>query len=311
MRTASFRRAARRALAVVAGAWLVASTPAALAAPESAVLQRTQAAGKLVLGYQPDARPFSYKDQSGRPAGFVVALCERVAEEIRAELKLAALPIEWVEFVPGKPLQEQGDGAVAMACGPAVATLAGRRVASFSIPVFPSGIGALMRADAPARVRDVLAGRPNTGPRWRGSPAVVLEAQTFAAVSGTVGERWLTAKVDEFRIASRVAGVPTYDEGVRQVLDRGAVALFGDRAVLLDAARRHPQARDLTLLDRSFTLSPIAIALPRGDDELRLVVDRTLSRFFPSKAFADLYAKWFGEPGEAALDFYRQTAIPE
>lgn len=311
MDTASFRRVARRALAVALGATLLSPLAPAAASTESPALQKAAGAGRIVLGYQADARPFSYRDEAGKPAGFVVALCERIVEELRADSRLGATPIEWVELRPADRLREVQDGSVAMACGPAVVTLAGRQVVAFSIPVFQSGIGALMRADAPARIREVLAGRVPSGPRWRGSPAAVLEAQTFAAVAGTSGERWLASKIDEFRIASRTVAVPAYEAGVQQVLDRGAVALFGDRAVLLDAARRHPKARELVVLDRSFSYSPIAVALPRGDDELRLVVDRTLSRYFASRAFVELYVKWFGEPGETAIDFYRQVAIPE
>jgi ABC-type amino acid transport substrate-binding protein len=311
MVTASFRRGARRALACALGASLFASVPASVAAVDSPALQKAAAAGRLVLGYQADARPFSYKDDAGKPTGFVVALCESVAEAIREERKLGAIRVEWVELTAANRLREVQDGGVALACGPAVVTLAGRQEVSFSVPVFPSGIGALIHADAPARVREVLAGRLPTGPRWRGSPAAVLEAQTFAAVSNTAGERWLTSKVDEFRIAAKRVSVPGYDAGVQQVLDRGAIALFGDRAVLLDAARRHPRGREVVVLERSFSYGPIAIAMPRGDEDLRLLVDRALSRLFVSKAFVDLYVKWFGEPGETAIEFYRQAAIPE
>ncbi|HYV88904.1 MAG TPA: amino acid ABC transporter substrate-binding protein, partial [Candidatus Polarisedimenticolia bacterium] len=40
-------------------------------------LDRVRQTGKLTFGYNPDARPFSYKDESGNAAGFAVALCQK------------------------------------------------------------------------------------------------------------------------------------------------------------------------------------------------------------------------------------------
>ena len=42
-------------------------------------LDRVAAAGKLTIGYLADARPFSYADAAGRPAGYAVAVCSKVA----------------------------------------------------------------------------------------------------------------------------------------------------------------------------------------------------------------------------------------
>jgi putrescine:ornithine antiporter len=105
--------------------------------------------------------------------------------------------------------------------------------------------------------------------------------------------------------------VPDYDAGVRSVLDRSSNVFFGDRAILLDAARRSRSARDLIVLDRQFTSEPVSLALPRGDEELRLIADKTLSRLYRSGDVGSLYTKWFGEPDESTLAFFRTSALPE
>ncbi len=58
-------------------------------------------------------------------------------------------------------------------------------------------------------------------------------------------------------------------------------------------------------------MSPLTLGLARGDDDFRLVVDRTLSRLFRSAEFRALYARWFGEPDESTLEFFRRSALPE
>jgi polar amino acid transport system substrate-binding protein len=95
------------------------------------------------------------------------------------------------------------------------------------------------------------------------------------------------------------------------VVDRGAAALFGDRPVLLDAAQRGAAAGQLLVIERSFTREPMALALPRGDDAFRLLVDRTLSRLYRSPDMAALYTTHFGAPGVGALEFFQSVALPD
>ena len=95
------------------------------------------------------------------------------------------------------------------------------------------------------------------------------------------------------------------------MLNREVRRLFGDRPILLDAANRGPSAEDLVVLERQFTFEPLALALARGDEDFRLLVDRTLSELYRSGEIAKLYAKWFGEPDESTLTFFQLSALPE
>ena len=86
---------------------------------------------------------------------------------------------------------------------------------------------------------------------------------------------------------------------------------FAERAILLDAVRNHKSADKLLVLDRRFTYERLALPIQRGDDDFRLLVDRTLSKEFESAGYRGTYAKWFGEPDEKAEVFFRWNALPE
>ncbi len=287
--------------------------PLAASAADKGGLDRIRQSGKITLGYRVDARPFAYRDEAGKPAGYSVALCEKIVDEIKLELKLPALAVTWVPVKLDDRFKAVQEGRIDLLCGADTVTLQRRKDLSFSIPIFPGGIGALLRADSPDQLRQVL-GEGATGtikPIWRASPAQILGERTFTAVGGTTADGWLSGRLEKFKVSAKVAKVPDYDSGVRKVVDREADVLFGDRAILLDAAQRSAQAGDLIVLDRRFTYEPIALALGRGDEELRLVVDRALSRLVGSVEFRDLYVKYFGSPNEAALAFFRTSALPE
>ena len=49
----------------------------------------------------------------------------------------------------------------------------------------------------------------------------------------------------------------------------------------------------------------------RGDDDFRLLVDRTLSKEFQSAGYRSTYSKWFGEPNEKSEVFFRWNSLPE
>jgi putrescine:ornithine antiporter len=285
----------------------------AATAPASAgTLDRVKTAGKIKLGYRTDARPLSYKDESGKPAGYSVDLCQRIVEAAKTELGLTTLAVEWVPVTVESRFRAVQQGDVDLLCGAETATLARRGEVAFSIPTFPGGIGALLRADSPSGLREVLSGRPSEfRPTWRAHAGQILQAQTFSVVAGATSEGWLAGRLKDFQLTAKVAPVDGYEAGVRGVLDRSSNVFFGDRAILLDAAKRSPSAGDLVVLDRLFTYEPLALALGRGEEDFRLVVDRTLSRLYRSGEIGALYAQWYGRFDDDAMTFFRLSALPD
>jgi ABC-type amino acid transport substrate-binding protein len=277
-------------------------------------LGRIRETGKLRLGHRADARPFSYEGESGRAAGYSIALCQQIADAVKTELGLASLAIEEVKVGVDDRFDAVESGKVDLLCGADTDTLERRKKVAFSIPIFPSGIGALLRTDAPRSLSAVLEGRePPYQPRWRGSPSLaeVLEKRVLSAQSGTTAAEWLAKRRDQLGVNAQIVDVESYAQGVKRVLLRSSDALFGDRAILLDAAAQSPSAGDLVVLERQYTYEPIALVGARADDDFLLLVDRTLSRLYRSGKIAEVYTPFFGKPDESTLTFFRFAARPD
>lgn len=321
--SAAGRRGHRLAMMVCAAALVMAaaivraqtpaSAPAATAASTSAsTLDRVRASARIRLGYRVDARPFSYKDESGQAAGYAVALCQKIADAAKADLGLGTLAVEWVPVTVATRFTAVQRGEIDVLCGPDAITLAARRDVAFSIPVFPGGVGALLRADAPLRLREVLSGRPPAPtPIWRANATQILQARDFTVVASTATETWLAGRASDLDVVAKIAPVNSVDAGVQAVLDRRADVFFAERSVLLEAARRSASPGELLVIDRLFTYSPLALTFRRGDDDFRLLVDRTLSHMYGSGEIGGLYAKWFGEPDGNAMTFFRWNTLPD
>ena len=105
---------------------------------------------------------------------------------------------------------------------------------------------------------------------------------------------WERSPHTQLTASGRAVGLPDGQMGNSEVghLNLGAGAVIKQDLVRIDEA----------IADGS---------LARNDDDFRLVVDKTLSGLFASKDFGGLYLKWFGEPDESALAFFRTNVLPE
>ena len=285
------------------------SQPMAALTPTT-TLERIKGAGKIVLGYRPDAAPMSYRDASGQPAGYSVALCNKVADALKRDLSLSSAAVEWVAV--GANFADLEQHRVDLVCAGDEVTLANRAKASFSIPIFPGGVSALVRADAAEPLQRALEERrPAYRPLWRGTPPPTLEHRTYAALVGSTTIDELKSRIAGMRLTANVEPVDNYDAGVAAVVKGRTDVLFGDRAQLLQAVQRSAQAKDLRVLSRRYTFAALALGLARNDDEFRLAVDRALTNVYGNPQFGELYAATFGPADPDTIAFVRSVAVPK
>jgi len=285
-----------------------AAPPAAAAA--ATTLDRVRSSGTLKLGYRIDAKPFSYQEPN-KPAGYSIEICQNLADMVKSELNLPALNVQWVPVTVENQLKAVQAHDIDVMCGSVSVTLERRKQVDFSSPIFPGGVGVVVRSNAPKQLRNILSGQAQEfRPTWRAVALNILREQTFATVPGTTAQQWLTQRGEELQVQSHTIPAESYEAGVKAVQSGQASAFFAERAALLDEVRRS-SSDDLTVIDRQFTFEPLALAVARGDDDFRLLVDRSLSRFYNGPGFGATYTKWFGKPDETAKNFFRWNALPE
>lgn len=265
----------------------------AAGAAEAQVIERLRAGEPLRLGIRVDAAPFSYLHEE-KPAGYTVQLCRAVAGEMAQDLGLPRIEVQYVTVDTAERFQAVADGRVDLLCGAATATLERRRLVDFSIPVFIDGASVLVRTDGPAGF-DELAGK-RIGVRRATSTA----------------DR-LGATLESFGIEAAVVEVDVHDEGFSRLKTGDIDAYFADRAILQFLLLQHDLPADFALSSQYFSYEPYAIALPRGEDDLRLAVDSALSRIYRSGAIKEIFASTFrqAEQSELLKALFIVSALPE
>lgn len=272
-------------------------------------LDRVRAAGRINLGYIADARPFTSR-AGAAPEGYGVALCERIVDRVKTQLGLSQLAVQWVEVTIDNRLREVQQGRVDLLCTPTSVTLARRREASFSIPIFAGGNRLVIRRDSTA-LREALAETPVSRPVWRGSPAAkVLEGTSIAAVGGSTSQTWLEQRRNTLQVDAEIVSVPDYRTGLQRLLDHEVDAFVGDRALVLGVLD-DSQREQVVILDRFLTNEPGELALARGDEDFRLLVDAALSQTYMSDDFRQLYTTWFGDFDDNTRRFFQWNTVSE
>ena len=206
----------------------------ACAMPAAAqTLDRIKETAFIKLGYLDDARPFSFASSAGKPDGYTIELCQRIVEELKKDLALPQLNSQFAPVAVDWRMFALDSARIDLLCSPSSVTLAKRKEASFSIPVFGGGIRAVMMTDAAAKLRAAIeadAKAQPTTPVWRGSPASrVLKGMTFAVVTGTASEKWLEGRRQKLGVDAKVEPVADYHTGMRLLQERKVDAFFGDR----------------------------------------------------------------------------------
>jgi polar amino acid transport system substrate-binding protein len=276
---------------------------ASVTASAGAALDQIKASGKVRFAYIPQAKPFT-SGAGGAVEGYGAALCGKIADAIKSQAGVPQLTVEWVPVTIESAVGTISGGQADVMCTPANATLARRKAVSFSLPVFAGGVRAVVRNDITPQVREALENNPRTRPIWRGTPAQgMVEATTFATVAGTSSEKVLANAVRNLKLNTATVSVPDYASGIK-FLQQGKIdVFFAERDIAL-AAMDEKAGKELEVLSRHFTHEPLALAMPRGDEDLRLLVDTALSNTYSSADFPSLYRNYFGTLDEANRTFF-------
>jgi polar amino acid transport system substrate-binding protein/glutamate/aspartate transport system substrate-binding protein len=241
---------------------------------DAGILDRVRETQTFKLGYRADAKPHSYRTEKGEPAGYAVDLCKEVAAAVIQSIG-SAIKTEFVLIPVDQRFESVRDGKVDLLCDPSTITLARREMVDFSLPTFLDGASVLYRSNKPVQRYEDLAGK------------------RVGVLGGTTTETTLRQSLEGLRINANVTVVRDHRSGMDMLTGDRIDAYFADRSII--AALLYEGGRPGFTLGRNyFSYEMHALALPRGEDEFRLLIDRTLSRIYRTGRIDDILARTFG-----------------
>ena len=129
----------KRLPALVFALLVLLPTSDAFAADLSGTLKKIKDSGTIALGYREQSVPFSFRGNDGKPAGYSVDLCQRVATGIQQQLGLPKLDVKWVAVTPETRIQAVVNGTIDLECGSTTKSLSRQEQVDFSHMTFVDG----------------------------------------------------------------------------------------------------------------------------------------------------------------------------
>lgn len=276
------------ALCVAVGGAMLVSVGA-----NAGALDRARDSGIFKIGYRTDAAPYSFKNDSGNPAGYVVDLCREVAAAVQKEAG-REVKVEYVIVTAENRFDAVQSGKIDILCEATTATLARRKLVDFSLMTFIDGAGVIVRKDGPQSFAS-------------------MSGQKIGVHAGTTTEKALQKTLIDLDIKAEVVEVADHEQGVKMLADGELAAYFADRAILSFLLIGPDSPKNILIAKDYLTREPYALALARDDDDFRLLIDTTLARLYRSSAIDKIFARNFAnaKPSDVLKALYIINALPE
>jgi glutamate/aspartate transport system substrate-binding protein len=229
------------------------------------------------IAHRMDAVPFSYRSNEG-PAGYTIDLCKLVVASLERQLGVQNMKIEWVPVTTQTRFDVIVQGKADLECGSSTVTLGRMKQVDFSNYVFVESTGLAVRRDAG------ISGLKDVG------------GKKIAVIAGTSNEKAIALLNQQRQLNAVVVPVKDRDEAVAALDSKRVDAFAWDKLLLI--AAQYKDRQDILLLPDDLSIEPYAIALPRGDWELRLAVNTALGEIFRTGGVKGIFGRWFGSISE-------------
>ena len=252
---------------------------ALVAVPASAgpVLDEIRNKGRIVIAHRESSVPFSFVD-GGKPVGYAVDLCKRVAEAVRTKLGLKTLAVEFVKVTPADRIPVIVERRADLECGSTTNNAERRQKVAFTVAHYVTGARYLVRADS--EIGDLQG----------------FQGKKLVSTTGTTPLKAIAQANKERLLGITVVEAPDHARAVEMV-EKGEVDGFAMDDVLLYGLRAaRPDPGKLKVVGKFLTVEALAIMLSKDDPEFKQIVDDEMKRLVVSREANSLYDRWFTQP---------------
>jgi glutamate/aspartate transport system substrate-binding protein len=268
------------------------------AVPSNAdTLDKIKTTGTISIGYVDASPPFSSADPSGKPQGFSIDLCQRVAASVKQATGLAELAVKYVRVTPESRIDKLVAGEIDIECSSATRTLSRQARVDFTLLTFVTGTELLSHTTVKL---DDISG---------------LEGKKVAVLPGTTTETVIRTQLKERLVNAKVVLVKDHEDGLASLDDGRADAYASDEVLLIGLARNSKDPGSLQLSGNLYSYEPYALMVRQNDAAFRLTADRALAQLYRSGEIERIFDHWFGawniKQNRMLYALYRIEALPE
>jgi glutamate/aspartate transport system substrate-binding protein len=266
-------------LVLVMVSLLVCITNVAAAGDDSPVLKRIKERGAISVGDREGSAPFSYIGPDGKPQGFSIDLCMRIADQVRTMLKEPNLKVNFVPVTGANRIALMANGTIDLECGSTAVTLGRMQQVGFLPVTFVTGLKLLVKKNSGIKGMEDMNGK------------------SIGVTLGTTEDKFIRQYIADKKLNTKVVDVKEHTEGQLALETERIDAYLTDDVLLYGLISKSKQPDALAVVGPILYINPYAIMIPRDDDSFRLLGTTVLADLMRSGEMLKVYDKWFVGPG--------------
>lgn len=260
-------------------------------------LKKIKESGRLVIGRSENSVPFSFVDASGKPIGYSIDICGRIAEGVRQELKMDKLDVQYVTIMGTTLIPLLVNGTIDIGCSTTTHNLTREKQVDFLATTYVTGNQLLVRKDSGIKEIEDLKGK------------------RVAVNQGTTNEKIMKELDRQLGLGIRFLDTEDQPRGWL-AFETGRVDCYVTDAVIehgLIAKSKDPG--QYAVVGRLLSFDPYSMVVRRDDSEFRRVGNKVLAGLFRSGEIQAIYDKWLapiaGPPSDELKMVWKVQALPD
>ena len=249
------------------------------------VVKKLQATNTITLGYRETLLPTSYLDDQKKPTGYAIEMCMRILDEVKAELKLPQIKVEYVPVNIQNRQALVANGTVQLECGGTVNTFARNKQVAFSLDI---------------SIKTVDTHRGHVLKKLGLRKFEDLNGKIVAVATGGSSEPELKHIIETNKLNVAILNVDDHAAGLIAVESRRADAYFNDNAAFFSLIKQSKNSANLAVVGPEYGYSPQGFMVPKNNLTFLWIVHHAMGKMFKSGEAEKIYDKWFGPFGGKA-----------
>lgn len=242
-------------------------------------INRIKSTHTFTIGYRESSVPLSYVGPDGKPTGYSTEFCLKIADAVKAYLKLPELTIKYVPVNIQTRQALVANGTVDISCEGAVNTWTRQKQVSFSPISWVSAEQLLVLKSS--GIKDIKD----------------LNGKTVIIATAGTSEQTLNRLIKQDHLNVKVMHVDTHSAALLALESHRGAAYLSDNGAFygMIKAAKHPE--DLAVVGPELSYQPEAFIIAKNNPTFAWIVGHTMSDMFKSGEAEKLVHKWFGPFG--------------
>ena len=245
---------------------------------QAQTLDKIKKDGAITIGHRDASIPFSYFDDKQQPIGYSMDICMKIADAVKAELKLPNLKVNLNPVTSATRIPLMANGTIDLECGSTTNNIERQKQVAFAPTTF------------------VTANRLASKKASNITKLDDMKGKALVSTSGTTNLKQVTELNGSKGLGMNIMAAKDHAEAFLMIETGRAVAFAMDDILLYSLIASSKAPADYIVTNEALSVEPYGVMMRRDDPTFKKVVDTAVINLMKSGELDKIYAKWFTSP---------------